>query len=119
MTARLRKLIADLGDAFWLIPSLMVLGGLAAAIGLVAVDASQAWSAVLRKRTWVYGGGATGARSLLGAIATSSITVAGTVFSTLCLQSRLRYYGHLSASASKAAGEGAPVGRSSARCQPR
>ena len=81
MTARLRKLIADLGDAFWLIPSLMVLGGLAAAIGLVAVDASQAWSAVLRERTWVYGGGATGARSLLGAIATSSITVAGTVFS--------------------------------------
>src|SRR6185312_11099268 len=51
MTARLRKLLTDLGETFWLLSA------------------------------WLYNGGATGARTLLGAVASSTIGVAGTVFS--------------------------------------
>lgn len=80
MTARLRKAFADLSETFWLIPALMVLFGIAGALGLVEVDRSgliPRW--VLED--WLYDGGATGARTLLGAIASSTIGVAGTVFS--------------------------------------
>ena len=58
----------------------MVLFGIAGALGLVEVDRSgliPRW--VLED--WLYDGGATGARTLLGAIASSTIGVAGTVFS--------------------------------------
>jgi uncharacterized membrane protein len=80
VTARLRKAFADLSETFWLIPALMVLFGIAGALGLVEVDRSgliPRW--VLED--WLYDGGATGARTLLGAIASSTIGVAGTVFS--------------------------------------
>lgn len=81
MTARLRKLASDLADAFWLLPALLVLTGIAAAIGLVEVDRSQVLPSWLLKEAWLYTGGATGARTLLGAVASSTISVVGTVFS--------------------------------------
>ncbi len=80
MTARLRKFANDLSDAFWVIPALMVLGGVVGAVALVRLDRSTEFPDWLL-HTWLYDGGAAGARTLLGAIASSTIAVAGTVFS--------------------------------------
>ncbi|MFA5898258.1 MAG: DUF2254 domain-containing protein [Hyphomicrobium sp.] len=80
MKARIRKLASDLGDTFWLVPALMVLGGIVAGLGFVAIDHSDVLPAWLVQGPWLYNGGATGARTLLGAIASSTIGVAGTVF---------------------------------------
>ncbi len=80
MTARIRKFASDLSDAFWVIPALMVLGGVLGAILLVHYDRSADFPDWVL-HGWLYDGGATGARTLLGAIASSTIAVAGTVFS--------------------------------------
>lgn len=81
MLHRTRLLLASLGDAFWLIPALMVLAGVFSAIGLVRLDASGVVPHWLIRSDWLYNGGGTGARTLLGTIAASAIGVAGTVFS--------------------------------------
>lgn len=80
MRARVRKLVTDLGDTFWLVPAIMVLGGVLAAIGLVEIDRSDVLPDRFLTGPWLYNGGGTGARTLLGAIASSTIGVAGTVF---------------------------------------
>ena len=80
MTARFRKFMADLAETFWLIPALLVVVGVAGALGLVALDRSGFLPGWLLE-DWLYDGGATGARTLLGAVASSTIGVAGTVFS--------------------------------------
>uniref|UniRef100_E6VDZ4 DUF2254 domain-containing protein n=1 Tax=Rhodopseudomonas palustris (strain DX-1) TaxID=652103 RepID=E6VDZ4_RHOPX len=79
MSARLRKLIDDLAESFWLLPALLVAFGVISAWALVGVDRDGIvpdWA-----EGWLYNGGATGARTLLGAVASSTISVAGTVFS--------------------------------------
>ena len=81
MTARLRKLLTDLGETFWLLPGVMVLAGIVLARLLVLVDRRELVPAALAESGWLYDGGATGARTLLGAVASSTIGVAGTVFS--------------------------------------
>jgi uncharacterized membrane protein len=80
MTARFRQLMADLSDKFWLIPALLVLCSIVLALGLVELDRSGQLPHWLLEN-WLYDGGATGARTLLGAVASSTIGVAGTVFS--------------------------------------
>lgn len=81
MNARIRKLWNDLGEAFWLVPALMVLGGVMAAQLLLNLDRSDRLPAWLADSNWLYNGGGTGAHTLLGAIASSTIGVAGTAFS--------------------------------------
>lgn len=81
MKARLRKLLSALSDTFWIIPGLMVLCGILLALGLVALDRSGVIPPALLESSWLYDGGGTGARTLLGAVASSTIGVAGTVFS--------------------------------------
>jgi uncharacterized membrane protein len=80
VTARLRKLIADLSDVFWMLPAAMVVAGVLLAEALVTLDRAglPAW---LTESGWTYTGGGTGARTLLGVVASSTIGVAGTVFS--------------------------------------
>jgi uncharacterized membrane protein len=80
VTARLRKLFNDLSETFWLLPALMVLGGVVMALGLLKLDRSDLVPRWLLE-DWLYDGGGTGARTLLGAVASSTIGVAGTVFS--------------------------------------
>jgi len=81
LIARTRKLINDLEETFWLIPAFMVLLGVLLALVLVSVDRKGIPSDWLLQGSWLYTGGATGARTLLGAVASSMIGVAGTVFS--------------------------------------
>ena len=81
MTARLRKLLSALGDVFWILPGTMVGAGILLALGLVAVDRKGVVPQWLIDSPWLYNGGGTGARTLLGAVASSTIGVAGTVFS--------------------------------------
>lgn len=81
MKAGLRKFLDDLADTFWLVPGALVVLGAVLAVFLVELDRWQVVTAASSNSHWIYGGGATGARSLLSAIASSTITVAGTVFS--------------------------------------
>lgn len=81
MKARLRKWMGQLSESFWLLPGAMVVGGILLAMGLVAVDRSGAFPDWLADSPWLYNGGGAGARILLGAVASSTIGVAGTVFS--------------------------------------
>jgi uncharacterized membrane protein len=81
MNAGLRKLLTVLGDTFWLLPGALVLLGIIGGLGMVAIDRSGAVPQSLIAGPWLYNGGATGARTLLGAVASSTIGVAGTVFS--------------------------------------
>jgi uncharacterized membrane protein len=81
LTNRLRQLLAALSNSFGLIPGLMVLAGILGGVALVGVDRSGAVPHWLINSAWLYNGGGTGARTLLGAVAGSTIGVAGTVFS--------------------------------------
>jgi uncharacterized membrane protein len=81
LKARLRKAITALSDTFWLLPGGMVVGGITLGAAGVAVDHSGAVPQWLISSPWLYSGGGTGARTLLGAVASSTIGVAGTVFS--------------------------------------
>ncbi|WP_428530553.1 DUF2254 domain-containing protein [Rhodopila sp.] len=81
MQAHVRKLFSDIGETFWLLPAAMVVAGILLAVGLIDLDRSGIVPAWLIESPWLYNGGATGARTLLGAVASSTIGVAGTVFS--------------------------------------
>ena len=81
LSAPVHKLIDRLADAFWLVPAAMVLGGIFLALGLLQLDRAGVLPGWVQDSAWLYNGGGTGARTLLGAIAASSIGVASTVFS--------------------------------------
>ena len=81
MIARNRKLLNDVSEAFWVIPGLMVLAGVVAAYVFVRIDHIGAQADPLLEEAWLYRGGPAGARGVLAAIASSTIAVAGTVFS--------------------------------------
>ncbi|MGG5823566.1 DUF2254 domain-containing protein [Falsiroseomonas sp. HW251] len=80
MTSRLREWLEALGDIFWIRPALLVLGGVL--LGQAAVLAEQTGTKLpWVPDGWIYTGGEAGARALLGAVASSTIGVAGTTFS--------------------------------------
>ncbi len=81
MNAQARKILTILGDTFWVLPGAMVVAGILLAVQLVGLDRSGAVPQGLVASPWLYNGGGTGARTLLGAVASSTIGVAGTVFS--------------------------------------
>lgn len=81
MPAHLRKWLTALADDFWPLPALLTVAGIVGAVALVSLDRGGTLRAWLLDNAWVYNGGGTGARTLLGAIAASTIGVAGTVFS--------------------------------------
>ena len=59
----------------------MVLLGVVLAVGFLRIDRAGVLPAWLLDSDWLYNGGSTGARTLLGAVASSAIGVAGTIFS--------------------------------------
>ncbi len=80
MKASLAKFLKSTADAFWLVPASMVVAGAVLAETLVQIDRSGVIAKWV-EAGWLYGGGESGARTLLGAVASSTIGVAGTVFS--------------------------------------
>ena len=81
MIARLRQLVSALGETFWVMPAAMVAVCILGALGTVHLDRTGSVPDWAIKSSWLYSGGATGARTLLGDVASSTIGVAGTVFS--------------------------------------
>ncbi|MDZ4371613.1 MAG: DUF2254 domain-containing protein, partial [Phenylobacterium sp.] len=80
MRGMIRRFATALADAFWLIPAVLILSMGAVGFAVVAVQSLgdlPDWIPA----DLIYGGGETGARTLLGVVATSSIAVAGTIFS--------------------------------------
>ena len=80
MNSRVRAWFEALADIFWIRPGLLVLGGVL--LGEAAVLAEQTDTKLpWMPDGWIYNGGEAGARALLGAVASSTIGVAGTTFS--------------------------------------
>lgn len=80
MPARLQKFLTYLRSSLWFVPSVMVLGAVVAALGLIEAD-SRIDRDVLAEWPRLFGASAEGARNILSAIAGSMITVAGVTFS--------------------------------------
>ncbi|GGS04017.1 DUF2254 domain-containing protein [Deinococcus sedimenti] len=70
--------VSEWTGQFWFLPAVMTLGTLLLAWAGIQLEEQFGVPVGL---TWVYSGGESGARSLLSAVASSSIGVAGTVFS--------------------------------------
>lgn len=79
LKARLRLLWDWLHSSYWFLPGLLLLVAAGAAFALTAVDRGLDQDAVA-KLSGVFGGGPEGARSVLLAIASSVLGVAGTTF---------------------------------------
>jgi len=80
MSSVLREWRETLGDLFWIRPALLVVGLVVA--GEMAVLAEHAGTKLpWLPAAWLYSGGEAGARAMLGAVAASTIGVAGTTFS--------------------------------------
>ncbi|WP_306547713.1 DUF2254 family protein, partial [Desulfobulbus sp.] len=80
MLTRLRHWWQEKRSSFWFIPAMMVLDAVLLATVLITIDATVDLHMVERWPLF-FGAGAAGARSLLTAVASSMITVAGVVFS--------------------------------------
>ena len=79
MKAKIITLWANMVESFWLVPALMAVSAMVVAVGLVWLDGNVQLD--LSASSWLWSGGAGGARTLLSTVATSMMTVAGTVFS--------------------------------------
>jgi len=77
----IRSLWDGLRSSLWFVPSLLVTGAVAIALGLVEIDASGEWTHLQDRWPRLFGAGAAGSRGMLAAIASSMITVAGVAFS--------------------------------------
>ncbi len=80
VSTRLSSWWYDLQDSLWFLPAVITGIAIALALGMVRLDEAL----LLDRRTgssWLFGGGAEGARGVLSAIAGTMITVTGVVFS--------------------------------------
>ena len=68
-SARLNKSLASLAETFWLLPAMMVLLGFLGALGSWKSIVAASCLPSLMDGPWLYNGGGTGARTLLGAVA--------------------------------------------------
>lgn len=81
MRSRLLGLWESLRTSFWFVPSLMALAAAGLSAGTVALDGGPVGAKLAESAGWLWSGGPDGARALLSTVASSMITVAGTVFS--------------------------------------
>lgn len=77
---KFKQLWFELTSSLWFIPTLMVVAGIALAVGLVEISNNFDREALLQYPR-IFGAGAQGSRGMLTAIATSMITTAGLTFS--------------------------------------
>ncbi len=85
MKTKLKHLHEKLFATYWFIPSLMCLLVIAAAYGILAVDASVEAAGGWGGGRWIEVNTAEGAREFLSTIASSTITLAGVIFSITIL----------------------------------
>ena len=78
---KLLHLWEDLRTSLWFVPTLLISGAVALAVGLVEVNSSMDGERLAERWPRLFGAGAEGARAMLSAIASSMITVAGVTFS--------------------------------------
>lgn len=78
---RLLKYWDDLRSSLWFIPTLIVAGAVALAVGLIEAEAFANREFLAGRWPRLFGAGAEGSRGLLSTIAGSMITVAGVTFS--------------------------------------
>lgn len=81
MKSRLLSWWEHLRTSFWFVPTVMALAAAGLSAGTVALDRGPVGKKLANSVGWLWSGGADGARSLLSTVASSMITVAGTVFS--------------------------------------
>lgn len=81
MMIRIEAWLEALGDQFWLRPAIVVVACIIAAEAGVWLERAGPLGQIESAGSWGYSGGAEGARALLSAVASSSIGVAGTIFS--------------------------------------
>ncbi len=81
MKTRLLSWWEALRTSFWFVPSLMALAAAGLSAGTIALDTNSVGKKLADSVGWLWSGGAEGARTLLSTVASSMITVAGTVFS--------------------------------------
>lgn len=81
MAQKVRSWWADAQDGLWLIPTLLTVIAVVAAIATVRVDQLYTAQGRAAGPWWAFGGGAEGARGVLAAIAGTTVTVTGVVFS--------------------------------------
>jgi uncharacterized membrane protein len=77
--SRLRAWWGKLQSSYWFVPSVMTSLSVALAFSLLAADRRLGEDSTWLQ--WLYGGGADGARALLSAVASSTITVVSVTFS--------------------------------------
>jgi uncharacterized membrane protein len=70
-----------INSSFWFLPTVMMIAAIILAVGMVELDTLVQESQGIKKVAWIWTGGSQGARTLLGVIASSMITIAGVVFS--------------------------------------
>ncbi len=75
---KLSKLWDQIHSSYWFIPAVMAVAAIALAFVMLSLDRTDK---VEIDYWWIYTGGADGARSLLGTVAGSMISVAATAFS--------------------------------------
>lgn len=79
--AKLRALWRNIYDSLWFLPAVFTAGAILAALALTRADSLLPDDLNRRDLAWLFSGGPEGARGVLGAIASSFITVTGVVFS--------------------------------------
>lgn len=80
MRIRMLRFYDVVVDSFWLLPAVMAIFSLAAALGTVALDHAVG-SDWVKEYAWIWSGGPDGARGVLTVIAGSVMTVVSIVFS--------------------------------------
>jgi uncharacterized membrane protein len=79
MNVRLAHVWTSLLSTYWFVPSLMAVGGVVLALSILAVD-KRLESETVQGLRFVYSGGPEGSRTVLNAIATTTMNTAGVAF---------------------------------------
>ncbi len=81
MLTKLSSLWDTLRGSLWFVPSVMAAAAVVLAFTSLSIDRRWIEAHPANQFTWLYGGGADGARDVLSIVASSMITVAGVIFS--------------------------------------
>ena len=77
---KIKQIWLDLNSSLWFLPTVMVVGAIGLAFGLIEVEFQQK-DELVKRWPHLFGAGAEGSRGMLSAIASSMITVTGVTFS--------------------------------------